>query len=94
MPKILYEDRNEFQLKSLKYLTGKNQPAMIRFLVDRGIIKSEKGARLILVAFVVICLAASYFILNAAFGSKPIIDENGREITVEEFLERNSSRAK
>ncbi len=79
----------EFHFKSRKILGEPTTPTMVNFLLNKGIVKNEKQATIVLLLCILIFLGLSVFILRSALINDEqliYIDKYGREIPFDEYI--------
>jgi len=82
-------DGSEFHIRSRKILGEKTTPTMINFLIDRGVVKTEKQALGLSVLAIVIFLSISVFIIRSSLVNDTpleVVDKYGRTIPFDEFV--------
>lgn len=90
---IQFEDEygeSGFHIRSRKILGEPTTPTMVNFLLNKGIVKNEKQATIILLICIFVFLGLSIFILrNSLVNDEQLIyvDKYGREIPFEDYIE-------
>jgi len=82
-------DGSEFHIRSRKILGEKTTPTMINFLIDRGVVKTEKQALGLSILTIVIFLSISVFIIRSSLVNDTpleVVDKYGRTIPFDEFV--------
>jgi len=94
MERIEFNEENEFHMRARK--TGYyEQPKMVRYLVDKGIVKNEKQAHYLLLGVSVFLLAIVFVMIYSRFNTEVrVYDQSGNEYTIEEQLRAIKSGAK
>ncbi|MES2986181.1 MAG: hypothetical protein V4686_03605 [Patescibacteria group bacterium] len=67
-------DESQFKLRSRRLLGEPEVPAMIKFLVTRGIVRSEKQAISVLLTIVLVIVMISIFIIKSNGVQPAVLD--------------------
>ncbi len=67
-------DESQFKLRSRRLLGEPEVPAMIKFLVTRGIVRSEKQAISVLLTVVLVIVMISIFIIKSNGVQPAVLD--------------------
>ena len=86
--KVIFEEDNEFHMKSRRLLGKPETPGMVRFLLNTGIVKNEKQALIVLIGVIIVVVVATIWVFRVMNkdGVGYIIDSQGRKITAEEYI--------
>lgn len=90
---IQFEDEYgdaKFHIRSRKILGEPTTPTMVNFLLNKGIVKNEKQAVIVLISTIVVFMSLSIFIIDRSLNNDaPLIFVNkyGQQIPFEEYAE-------
>lgn len=89
MEGIRFNEEEEFHIKSRKLFGDPTTPSMVRFLLRYGIVKNEKQALVVLIAFIaVVIFLTIYLSNNLLFNTSPsyVTDRFGNKYTPEQYF--------
>jgi hypothetical protein len=68
-------DETKFKIRSHRILGNPEVPGMIKVLVTRGIVKTEKQAIAVLLSFIVVLSVITFFVFNTGSVKPATIDK-------------------
>jgi hypothetical protein len=84
-----YGDSN-FHIRSRKILGEPTTPTMVSFLLEKGIVKTEKQATIILVISIILFLSISIFIIRSSIVNNEeliVVNKFGQQIPFDSYIE-------
>jgi hypothetical protein len=88
MPEITFNDNNNFKYKSRVILGQPKVPNMSKFLVGKGIVKNEKQALFIMLAFTGLMIISTVLTIYLGFFKQPKIDIPVQEVELPVNIEQ------
>jgi len=84
---VIFEEENDFHIRSRKLLGDYDTPGSIKFLLSTGIVKNEKQALYVLVLVIIVCLGAAWWLVGGFTPENTdVVLPDGTRYTAEEFI--------
>ena len=83
-------ENSDFHIRSRKILGEPTTPTMINFLLNKGVVKTEKQATILLGISIVIFISISIFIIRSAVSTNEeliVVNKFGQQIPFDNYIE-------
>lgn len=83
-------ENNDFHIRSRKILGEPTTPTMINFLLNKGVVKTEKQATILLGITIVIFITLSTFIIRSSLSNNEellVVNKFGQQIPFEDYID-------